>query len=359
MELQHAWNFNMKKLSILFVFFVFINYSFSLARNSSSDTLFVASWNVENLFDTIDDPGKIDEEFLPGSKKDWTNERLDKKLSNLAKVIHAMNNNKGPDILGVCEVEHESLLKNMVTKYLPGINYQIAYKESPDERGIDNGLIYNAGKLKLLSVVADTVHLNDTDKTRLILNANLLLKESGDTLHVFVNHWPSRYGGVEKTEMKREKAASTLRKRVNYYLNQNKNSEIIIIGDFNDEPGNESVLKILDAQPYDCNAAGSLQNYRNDNILLNTAYESFKEGKGTYKYRDDWNMLDQIIISSDLIFGKVKYLCNSFQIFKPDYLVTHSGKYKGTPFPTYGGNKYLGGYSDHFPVTAKFLITGY
>ncbi len=123
-----------------------------------------------------DDPGKIDEEFLPGSKKDWTNERLEKKLSNLAEVIHSMNNNNGPDILGVCEVEHEELLQDMVNKYLSGFNYKIAYRESPDERGIDNGLLYKADKLKLLSVFADTVHLNDTDQTRLILNVKFAVK---------------------------------------------------------------------------------------------------------------------------------------------------------------------------------------
>ncbi len=280
-----------------------------------------------------------------------------KNYPNLAEVIHSMNNNNGPDILGVCEVEHESLLRTMITKYLKGINYQVAYRESPDERGIDNGLVYNADKLKLLSIIADTVHLNDTDNTRLILNANLLLKGADDTIHVFVNHWPSRYGGVEKTEGKRKKAAATLRKRINYFLNQNKNSMIIAVGDFNDEPGNESVSKTLDAQPFDCNSSRSLQNYKNDNILWNIAYKTFENGGGTYKYRDDWNMLDQIIISMNLAGCKIKYLCNSFQIYKPGYIVTHSGKYEGTPFPTYGGNRYLGGYSDHFPVIARFIVT--
>ena len=349
----------MKKFSALLVFCILIIHPFTFAGGSASDTLFVASWNLENLFDTVDDPGKIDEEFLPGSRKDWTNERLDKKLSNLARVINAMNNNKGPDILGVCEVEHESLLKNMIKKYLQGKNYLVAYRESPDERGIDNGILYNADKFKLLSMHADTVHLNDSDQTRLVLNANLLLKESGDTLHVFENHWPSRYGGAEETEVNRDKAASVLRKRVNFYLAQSKDAKIIIMGDFNDEPGNESLLKVLNAQPYDCDAHGSLQNLKNGDILLNTSYKDFQNGEGTYNYRNDWNMLDQIIISSTLIAGKLKYICNSFRIFKPDFLVEQSGKYKGYPFPTYGGNKYLGGYSDHFPVTAKFLITGY
>ncbi len=338
--------------------FLLISNSICSAQNSTVDTLFVASWNLENLFDTIDDPGKNDEEFLPGSKKNWTDDRLDKKLSNLAKVIHSMNNNKGPDILGVCEVEHESLLKKMISKYMAGINYQTAYRESPDERGIDNGLVFNADKFKLISISADTVHLNNNDQTRFILNVNLLLKTSKDTIKLFINHWPSRYGGAEETEIKRIKAASTLKKTIDNYLNQNRNSKILIMGDFNDEPANESILKTLNAQPFKCDNPTSPQNKTNYDILLNLAYEAFKKGEGTYKYRDDWNMLDQMIISEDLINGRIKYICDSFNIYEPYFIVTQSGKYKGTAYPTYGGNNYLGGFSDHFPITAKFLISG-
>ena len=210
------------KIFFLPVLIIFLFcYSNNNAQTKSSDTLFVASWNLENLFDTIDDPGKRDEEFTPGSKKDWTEERLDKKLSNLAKVIHAMNNNNGPDILGVCEVEHESLLKKMISKYLSHKNYKTAYYESPDFRGIDNGLIFNSARLKLLSIVADTVHLGPDQSTRLIFNANLLVLNTKDTLHVFVNHWPSRIGGVAKTEPERIIAAATLKKRIDYYYKRN------------------------------------------------------------------------------------------------------------------------------------------
>ena len=148
----------MKKIFAHVLLFVLLVYSVNPAQTKSSDTLFIASWNLENLFDTMDDPGKNDEEFLPGSKKDWTAERLDKKLSNLAKVIRSMNNNRGPDILGVCEVEHESLLKEMISKYLSNKDYKTAYRESPDFRGIDNGLIFNSDKFKLVSINADTVH---------------------------------------------------------------------------------------------------------------------------------------------------------------------------------------------------------
>ena len=349
----------MKKIFIQVIFLVLLCYAISPAKNKSADTLFIASWNVENLFDTIDDPGKSDEEFLPGSEKNWTNEKLSKKLSDLAEVIHSMNGKKGPDILGVCEVEHESLLKKLISDYLPDIGYKTAYCESPDERGIDNGLIFNSNKFELLSIIGDSVHLTDNHATRLILNANLLLIKTKDTLHLFVNHWPSRIGGVAKTELNRIRAASTLKNRINYYFKENKNSKIIILGDFNDEPGDESLLKTLRAYPFDCNSSSSLPNKKNNDILLNLAYKTFKEGKGTYKYRNDWDMLDQIIVSESLLKGKVKYICNTFTIYKPYFLVTHSGKYQGTAYPTYGGNKYLGGYSDHFPVTAKFIVTGY
>jgi predicted extracellular nuclease len=341
-----------RKLILFLINFWFLNSSAIFSQNSRNDTLFVASWNLENLFDTVDDPGKIDEEFLPGSEKDWTIEKLNKKLSNLASVINAMNNNKGPDLLGVCEVEHESLLKDMISKFFQNKNYATAYLESPDERGIDNGLIFNANKFKLISVSGDTINLDNGDQTRLILNVNLQLKKSGDTLHVFVNHWPSRRGGQEKSEINRIKAASTLKNEVNNYFKLNKNSKIIIVGDFNDEPGNASILKTLDAIPFFCESS---PRSKNSSELFNLAYNSFEKGEGTYKYRDDWNMLDQIIVSTSLINGDIKYSCGSFKIFEPDFLVTHSGKYEGTPFPTYGGSRYLGGYSDHFPITAKFI----
>jgi hypothetical protein len=271
---------------------------------------------------------------------------------NLAKVIHSMNNNKGPDIIGFCEVEHEALLKNMISKYLSNIPYKTAYRESPDERGIDNGLIFNSDKFQLLGISGDTVHLKKDEKTRLILNVNLLLKKTRDTLHVFVNHWPSRLGGVKKSEPNRVQAASVLLKSVESYLNKNNKADIIIIGDFNDDPENESIMKTLHAKPYTCDSSGENQNHE----LFDLAYSAFKRSEGSYKYRNTWNMLDQIIISDNLLDGDIKYICNSFHIFKPYFLVTHSGKYEGTPFPTYGGNRYLGGYSDHFPVTAEFII---
>jgi len=340
----------MKKLIILVLFLPTLN---NFVFPQERDTITIASWNLENLFDTIDDANKNDEEFMPSSSKEWTVDRLNTKLYNLARVIRSMNKEKGPAILGVCEVEHKSLLDSMIVKFLHDKNYKIAYKESPDGRGIDNGLIYNADLFSLLSVKGDTIKLDDGYPTRLVLNVNLLTRDN-DTLHIYVNHWPSRRGGEEESEKNRVKAAETLRQDIESNFKRNSKSKIIILGDFNDEPNNNSILKELKAVPFYCDTTNYVETHRE---LYNLAYPSFAEGLGSYKYRDDWNMLDQVIISGSLIDSKnIYYVCNSFEVYKPLIMVTRSGKYEGTPFPTYGGSRYLGGYSDHFPVVTKFII---
>lgn len=345
----------MKNLFARIAPIIFLLLSISLYAQKS-DTIFVAFWNQENFFDAVDDPNKNDEEFLPTGDKEWTNERLDIKENRHARIIRSMNNNKGPDLLGVCEVEHETVLDSMISKYLSDINYKVAYLESPDNRGIDNGLIYNADKFKVLSVKGDTVHLSDGYPTRLILGVRLLTINN-DTLIVYVNHWPSRRGGEEKSEPNRVSAAETLRKSVDKDFGNNPNAKIIIIGDFNDEPGNNSILKTLMAHPVYCDSISMGDEITDPSQLYNLSYKAYAEGLGTYKYKDDWNLLDQIIVSADLLTGDdISYECDSYQVYKPDTMITHSGKYEGAPFPTYGGRRYLGGYSDHFPAIAKFIM---
>lgn len=334
---------------LLFIFF------FVSTCKAQDDTLFVAFWNLQNLFDTVDDPGKNDEAFLPGGDMEWTDERLDKKMYNLARLIRSMNDGKGPDILGVCEVENQAVLKSMVMNFLSDLNYKTAYLESPDNRGIDNGLIYKANKFNLLNVQADTVHLSDGWPTRLVFGANLLTKDN-EQITVFVNHWPSRRGGREESEPNRIAAAKTQREAVDRILNSDPGAKIFIIGDFNDDPTDLSLLENLKAQPVFCDSSESIAFVEDDRSnLFNLSYKSYNDSLGTYKYRTDWYMLDQIIVSRSLITDiDFNYICDSFEVYKPDWIITQSGKYKGTPFPTYGGRKYLGGYSDHFPVIAKF-----
>jgi endonuclease/exonuclease/phosphatase family metal-dependent hydrolase len=343
----------MKKL---FIVFIFIIASIPVTCQQQNDTLFIAFWNTQNLFDTVDDPQINDEEFLPNGEIEWTEDRLDKKMYNLSRIIRMMNDERGPDILGVCEVENQEILALMVAKYLSDLNYQIAYLESPDNRGIDNGLIFKSDKFTLLNLQADTVHLSDGWPTRLIFGVNLLTNEN-EKISVFVNHWPSRSGGQVESEPKRISAAQTLRSAVDRIFSIETNANIFIIGDFNDDPVNVSVLDALQAHPIKCDSLPTDFEMNSESELFNLSYQSFENGDGSFKYRDTWNMLDQIIVSGSIITGNdLNYICNSFEVFKPEFIVTQSGNYEGTPFPTYGGRKYLGGYSDHFPVFAKFKI---
>lgn len=343
----------MKKL---FITIIVLIVPLLVTCQTQTDTIYLAFWNLQNLFDTIDDPAIDDEEFLPESELEWTEDRLDKKMHNMARVIRAMNDGDGPDILGVCEVENKAVLDSMINKFLPDLKYKTAYLESPDNRGIDNGLIFKADKFKLLNVQADTVHLSDGWPTRLIFGANLLSNEN-KKITVFVNHWPSRSGGQHESEPNRIAAAQTLRNSVDRIFQTDSIANIFIIGDFNDDPVDVSVLETLFANPIKCDSLNLDYVTESGEELFNLSYEAYEKGEGSYKYRDTWNMLDQIIVSESIIIGNdFNYICDSFQVFKPELIVTRSGQYEGTPFPTYGGRRYLGGYSDHFPVTAKFKI---
>jgi len=323
-------------------------------QNIKKDTLTFAFWNMENLFDTIHDLNKNDYEFTPEGAKEWTEKRLLHKLENMSEVIKKMSDKDGPDILGMCEVEHQTLVDLMLNKFFQKKNYRVAYRESPDKRGIDNGLIYNKDEFILISVEAISVELPTHYPTRDILQV-LLKSKNNDSIYVFVNHWPSRRGGLEKSEKNRFVAAQTLKNSIQELININKNFNILVMGDFNDTPTDRSFIQVLNAKP----VPSYLMKYEDSSnvFLYNLAYDLAVKGYGSLSFRKEWNMLDQFLISKNLITeDSFTYLLGSFQIFKPEIIIQDSGKYKGSPFPTYGGKNYLGGYSDHFPVIAKFII---
>ncbi len=331
---------NKKIVTILFFAFLFV-YSCNLIGGANyGDTLTVGEWNVENLFDTIDDPGKKDEEFTPNSNKHWTLARLHEKLNHLAKVLNLVK----PDLWGFEEVEHKALIDSIVSR-LNYAEYGIVYAESPDFRGIDNALIYRKDKFAVISFDTLKVALPLNHTTRYILYAKLR-DYNGNVWNVFVNHWPSRWGGKEKSEPKRISAAQTLRE----YLICNKiNKNVIIMGDFNDDPTDPSIRYVLSAKT-------DKEHVIRKKDLINLAAPKFLHGEGSLEYHGKWNMLDQIIVTQDLLGeGKIRYVKNSFNVIKYDFMVVQSGKYKGYPARTYAGRKFLGGYSDHFPVTAKFV----
>lgn len=322
----------------------------SSSSYNQTATFYVGSWNMENLFDSIDDPEKNDSEWLEGESKEWSDERLAVKLENLARVIRYMNDNKGPDLLGFQEVEHQYLIDSLISIHLNNKNYSVAYSESPDGRGIDNGIIYNDDMFDLIDIKSHEIILPDNYPTRYILEVSFSILGE-DTLHMFVNHWPSRSGGQEKSEPNRTAAAETLKAAVQSVYNSNDEAYIIIVGDFNDDPDNKSVKDVLGTASFDCTA----ENSKNESLLYNLSNSSFAKGEGSYLYRGSWNMLDQIIISSSFTEKRnFLYDCASFKVIRPEFMITKEGLYKDSPIPTYGGKNYLGGFSDHYPVGAGF-----
>lgn len=340
----------MKSKLLLFLFCATFLSSAIFAQNR----LYVAHWNLENLYDTENDPNKDDEEFLPTGKMKWDDQKLATKFFRISQVVNDMNDKKGPDILSVCEIENKAVLATMTAydQFLKKHNYGIAHMDSPDMRGVDVGILYKKDLFNCLSVEGDTVHLPDNHPTRLVLLATLVYKQTGDTLFVFSNHWPSRRGGEEQSEKNREAAASTLKAHVNKILLRNKNANIIITGDFNDEPTNKSITNTLGANPYFC---------KKDKVepskLYNLAWEKDSKDEGSYCFKDEWNMIDQMIVSTNLIEGsKIFYECGSYNTFVTEYNVYQTGDKEGQPIRTYEGKNYIGGYSDHLPIFAIFDV---
>ncbi len=332
-------------MKYLFPLLLFFGLTFTNCKTSSTvssqtpQTVRFAFYNVENLFDIYDDPKTSDEEFTPTGKKKWTQERYQKKLDQLSTVVADL---KFPDILGVCEVENEKVMQDLAANpKLAAKNYQTVHFDSPDKRGIDNGLLYQKAHFTVLEKEAIAINFpteiveNYTTRDILYVRGNY----RGEELHVFINHWPSRRGGLEASEPKRVFVASQLRKKTDAILAQNPNANILIMGDLNDETDNNSVAKTLGAV-----APGLTQKQ----YLYNFTQPLDAAGDGSYRYRENWNMLDQIIVSPNLTTGKLR--AQKAYIFKADYLNYEDKKYGQRPNKTYGGPNYYGGTSDHYPV---------
>ncbi len=310
----------------------------------------IAFWNVENLYDTIDDPDINDAEFLPSAKNAWNSERYNTKLNNTAQVILAINGGSGPDILGMAEVENRGVLVDLTTKTdLKKQKYGIVHFDSPDKRGIDVALIYKTKSFSVLSSSHVPVALTRADNdsaaprpTRDILVVRGILNKK-DTICILVNHWPSRMGGVEQSDPKRAAAAKTVQRICDSLISLYPTGKIMAMGDFNDEPTNRSVMSICSGQddlPFD----GQVMIF--DNMM-----DSIKaSGDGTHYYKKEKSCLDQILVTPKLRVKK-SYYVSSVAIFKPEWIFAEVYKGDGlSPKRTWAGSRYLGGYSDHLPV---------
>ena len=291
---------------------------------SGSDLLSIGFWNVENLFDLENDPSKRDDEFAIGGKKNVTSDIYELKIKRSVEVLTDLN----VDILGLCEVENISVLSDLNNSY-KGRDYKIIHFDSPDERGIDNALLYDQNKFSILASKPIENKLGGNDKTRDILYVKGAFLDV--TLHIFVNHWPSNYGGKERAIPKRKATAKLLMNQIKTIQKNDKLAEIILIGDFNEDPIDDNV-KILEKLGF-INQMSSMMGDRN---------------KGTYVYRGKDYFYDQIIISEGLNTNQgLHFLKDSvFILDKPKYR-QQDGKYKHYPFRFWAGNKLLGGYSDH------------
>ncbi|HAL92570.1 MAG TPA: hypothetical protein DCM68_06045 [Verrucomicrobia bacterium] len=325
------------------------------AANETAPAFYVANWNVENLYDTVDDPdNEGDDEFLPGNPVTrWTPARYETKLDNLARVIQGMNGGNGPDILGIEEVENADVVRDLLDK-LAGKSYGIVHVDSPDPRGIDTALIFNRAHFSLLESHTYEIELKWRHTTRDILHA-VLEDRDGQKLHALVNHWPSRGGGIEVTEANRIEAARTLSRAVEGIFRREPAARVVVLGDFNDEPTSRSIRTVLDVKPYP-----SQEGYVADK-LYNLASRKSSKGQGSlaHSFRGDieWRMYDQIMASGALLqSADIEEDEISFWIDKPEYMQEKKGEDKGSPVPTFEDrDDYLGGYSDHYPVGARFV----
>ncbi len=338
-------------LLLLNIFFFSCTTSKPTAKIERSNTFLVAWWNVENLFDTIDDPTQ-DDDFTPSGKYKWSEERLDYKFKQLSTVIRDIAQSRNyplPDIMGFCEVEHGYLLDTLFQKYLNATSYRVICYESPDPRGIDVGIAYNSAKFQLLDSRPHRVYLGQ-GLTRDILEAKF--SSGKHILYVFANHWPSRRGGEETSEPRRIVAAQTLRARLDEILAQDSTADIIMLGDLNDEPTNHSVSKTL-------RATGDLNQVlaSSDGTFYN--FMAGYQGIGTYYYQNHWERIDHAIISKGLFDNKgFSIIRDSFAVFHRTYMFERDrdGKPTEKPFRTFAGQRYLGGYADHLPILLEISL---
>ncbi len=314
---------------------------------SAQDRFRVVFYNTENTFDCIDDSLKNDDEYLPDGVRRWTPHRYWTKIEHLAIALAAAGETRMPDAFGLAEIENEGVLCDLLKKANLREDYRYVYQESPDQRGIDVCFAYNRFRFRLLDwqALMPVWPGGEAKKTRYVLHIHGLLPDAGD-IHFFVCHWPSRYGGSKASEIYRLVSGRFLRRQCDSLLELNPDARIVIMGDFNDEPGDASLCQALGACHPDEGLSGMGR-------LFNLAWP-MAEAKGlkSHKYQNRWSMLDQFIVSKSLVKRMELSLVDN------DFLLMDDKKYLGRkPFRTYYGSQWIGGYSDHLPIRTDIPLS--
>lgn len=344
-------------VSFLFVL-LFIN-EVSYTQNNRYKIRTVAFYNVENLFDTIDDPDILDDDYTLDGKNKYTSSNYYHKIENIASVITKMGAGiakSSPAILGLAEIENLKVLEDLVrSDQIKNQQYQIIHYDSPDRRGIDVALIYQDALFAPIHHEKIALKIWN-DKGARIYTRDLLWVSGimdNEIIHIIVNHWPSRRGGRARSEPKRMKAAYTVKQIISKIYVDYPEAKIIIMGDFNDDPINKSIKEGLLKNIDTSNTASS--------YLFNPMEKMYKKGLNTLAYRDGLNLFDQVILSKNMLrtdesIGELTFF--KAGIYNPEILTNQTGKYRGYPYRSFENNKYSGGYSDHYPVYI-YLIKPY
>lgn len=335
-----------KTIFLFFTLILLVGCSRSPISSQKGRLYTIAFYNTEKLFDSKNDPQTADDAYTPTGDREWTEERYNLKLKNIASVIAGIGGKGGPAIVGLAEVENKQVVEDLInTNPLKKFDYSVIHHDMPDEQGLDVALIYQPKHFKPTYTQAIPVNFNNGSyKSRDILQVKGELR--GELVTFYVTHWPprTRTRAGKQDESRLRSAARTLRQEIDQQQAADENSKIIVLGDFDAEPDAAVMKEVL-------NATGR-PDPSHKKELFNTHYLSFVNGAGTYANEGDFKVLDQILISKALLNDEpgLQYVRGSAGIHTPNFSKFLFGKYKDTPNRTFSGNLYLGGYSDHFPV---------
>ncbi len=350
----------MKKILLAFLLFITVK-SFSQSQPTTKQNykLAVAAfYNLENLYDTIDDPNTSDEEFTPKGERNYNGNIYWNKIDKLASVLSKLGTDDpkypcpdGPAFIGVAEIENDSVLKDLVNHpSLKARNYQIVHYDCKDRRGVDVAFLYNPKYFKVLDSKSLFVNLPQGAKDAYYTRDVLWVKGEfdGEVIHIYVNHWPSRLGGEERSAPGRAAAAMVSKKHSDSIMKAEGEQKILIMGDLNDDPVSPSLTKVLKCKD-------NIEDVK-EGGLYNPWVAMYKSGIGTLAYQDAWGLFDQIVMSKKWLDKKQEGFFFQRQfIFNREFMTENQGRYKGYPMRTWDGLSYRGGYSDHFPTYLVLL----
>ncbi len=333
----------------LYILVLFFPFSLFCQKSSFFEVRTIAFYNVENLFDTINDPKTFDDDRTPLGKDHWNSERYHQKIDHISKVISEIGSKttqNSPDIIGLSEIENQQVLEDLIGHpNLREMGYRIIHFESPDERGIDVALLYKQAIFLPGTYKSQRLILKKDDGERDYTRDQLVVGGYMDNerFYFIVNHWPSRSGGEARSKPNRMAAAQLNKQIMDSIFRLDSSARIICMGDLNDDPIDDSLKKALKTK----RDANNLEPHD----LFNPMEALYRKGVGTLAYRDHWNLFDQIFFTGNLVSpADNSYRFWKSGIYRPSYLVTQKGAYKGYPYRTYANGNYAGGYSDHFPV---------